>query len=79
MFVPFDDGNEVEQGIRANALARSAGIEVVTSDALTDQTLLAAVTRAIADGGARQKHTQMFGAETSVEIVAQMVREQERG
>lgn len=79
VFVPFDDGNEVEQGIRANALARSAGIEVVTSDALTDQTLLAAVTRAIADGGTRQKHTQMFGAETSVEIVANMVRERERG
>ena len=79
VFVPFDDGNEVEQGIRANALARSAGIEVVTSDALTDETLLAAVTRAISDGGARQKHTQMFGAETSVEIVAKMVRERERG
>jgi predicted glycosyltransferase len=75
VFVPFDDGNEVEQGLRAHALARAAGIEVVTSGDLTAQTLLSAVSKAIAGGSKRQKHTQMYGAEKTVEIVAQMVRD----
>ncbi|MDF1727477.1 MAG: glycosyltransferase [Sulfitobacter sp.] len=44
VFVPFDAGQEVEQGIRAKALSARDGITVVPSDRLDAETLLAAVT-----------------------------------
>ena len=79
VFVPFDDGNEVEQGIRAAALARAPGIEVVPSDELTPQTLLNVMSKAITEGPDRKKHMQMVGAERTVEIVVQTVMEQHVG
>ncbi|MGC1503784.1 MAG: glycosyltransferase [Sulfitobacter sp.] len=75
VFVPFDDGNEVEQGIRATALARAPGFEVVTSGDLTAQVLLAAVNKAVANGHKREKQMQMDGADKAVEIVTQAIRE----
>lgn len=43
VFIPFDEGGEVEQGLRATALAEQNGIEVVTRANLTAQTLCAAL------------------------------------
>ncbi|MFC6588487.1 glycosyltransferase family protein [Sulfitobacter pacificus] len=79
VLVPFDDGDEVEQGIRATALARTPGFEMLTSSKLTAHTLLSAVSKAIADGHQRQIHTQMYGAQNSVDIVLQSVKEQRLG
>lgn len=39
VFVPFDDGNEVEQGLRAKALAQQSGIAVLARAALSPETL----------------------------------------
>ncbi|BDY15113.1 hypothetical protein Sulfitobl28_10830 [Sulfitobacter pontiacus] len=43
LFVPFDAGNEVEQGLRADALSALPGIEVLRSADLTPDTLLSAL------------------------------------
>ncbi len=43
VFVPFDDGGEVEQGLRAKALAQQDAISVVTQSELTPDTLLRAI------------------------------------
>ena len=48
VFIPFDEGGEVEQGLRANALAERDGISVVTRANLTAQSLLVALERVIA-------------------------------
>ncbi len=39
VFVPFDDGNEVEQGLRADALARRDGIAALTRADLSPESL----------------------------------------
>ena len=73
VFVPFDAGGEVEQRIRADALAAQPGIETLLSGALTGQTLLARVTQAqsVAREPLGTEITQ--GAARTVEIVAHMV------
>lgn len=43
VFVPFDAGDEVEQGLRADALAEQAGIAVLRTGDLTAESLLEAV------------------------------------
>jgi predicted glycosyltransferase len=43
VFIPFDAGSEVEQGLRADALAQLDGITVLRSATLTADTLLAAL------------------------------------
>ena len=48
VFIPFDEGGEVEQGLRANALAERDGISVVTRANLTAQSLLVALESVIA-------------------------------
>ncbi|MGY9040025.1 MAG: glycosyltransferase family protein, partial [Rhodobacterales bacterium] len=49
VFVPFDAGNEVEQGLRADALAALPGIEVLRSAALTPDALLSTLGMVLAD------------------------------
>ena len=48
VFVPFDAGNEVEQGLRAQSLRALPGMDAVTSADLTPATLLAAIARVTA-------------------------------
>lgn len=72
VFVPFDDGNEVEQGIRATALAQQPGIERLTAANLDAPRLLDAVARAIAAAKRPAQTSQMNGAQRSVEIVEQI-------
>lgn len=43
LFIPFDAGSEVEQGLRADALAQMDAITVLRNAELTAQTLLASV------------------------------------
>ena len=68
VFIPFDDGNEVEQGLRAQSLADLPGIGVLPSARLSGTALAEAVGTVLSDG-ARVVPTQGFdGARKAVEI-----------
>ncbi len=68
VFIPFDDGNEVEQGLRAQSLADLLGIGVLPSARLSGTALAEAVGTVLSDG-ARVVPTQGFdGARKAVEI-----------
>ncbi|MEH6737783.1 MAG: glycosyltransferase [Sulfitobacter sp.] len=60
VFIPFDEGNEVEQGLRADALAQRSGIETVRRADLTAQTLSAALS-AVIKAPRREVMTSSFG------------------
>ncbi|MCX7567299.1 glycosyltransferase [Sulfitobacter sp. F26169L] len=66
VFIPFDEGNEVEQGIRADALARKSGIETIHRAQLSAQTLLAALTKVIAAPRRNSPLTVVDGAANTV-------------
>ncbi|MEP3640052.1 MAG: glycosyltransferase [Paracoccaceae bacterium] len=68
VLVPFDKGNEVEQGLRAKALSNRPGIEVCTSDKL--ENLSDYVQRALAAGPQPPRARNMDGAAETVRIVA---------
>ncbi|XDA97662.1 glycosyltransferase [Sulfitobacter sp. LCG007] len=73
ILVPFDAGNEVEQGLRAKALARLAGIEVIAAASLDGPALAKAVAR-VAGLPRRVPVTQGFdGAARTVSLVRKML------
>ncbi|SDW76186.1 Predicted glycosyl transferase [Ruegeria halocynthiae] len=68
ILIPFDDGKEVEQGLRARSLAQLTGIEVLNSSDLSGQSLADALNRVISDSR-RPPMTEGFdGAHRSIEI-----------
>ena len=69
VFVPFDEGNEVEQGLRAAALAKRDGIEVLGRMDLTPPALAAALARVIAAPARTAGDIGFDGAACTVEIV----------
>jgi predicted glycosyltransferase len=75
VLMPFDDGGEVEQSLRAASLAAQGGIEVVTSADLTPARLVSAVTQVLDVGQRSAAGLQMLGAEESVRIVEAMMAE----
>ncbi|MEO9821057.1 MAG: glycosyltransferase [Paracoccaceae bacterium] len=68
VLVPFDEGNEVEQGLRAQALSNRSNIEVCTSDQL--ENLSVYVHRALVAGPQPPRTKNMDGAAETVRIVA---------
>jgi predicted glycosyltransferase len=74
VFVPFDDGGEVEQSLRARALQRRAGIMAITRAALTVPGLVSALEQVIA--APRRSHTavEFDGADRTVTLT-RMLRE----
>ncbi|MEP5732021.1 MAG: glycosyltransferase [Sulfitobacter sp.] len=70
VFVPFDDGNEVEQGIRAQALAKQPGIEVLTNDVMTPERLLKNIKAAKSEPREALDHTHTSGATKTVTLIA---------
>ena len=68
VFVPFDQGNEVEQGLRATALAKRDGIKVLGRAELTPDALAAAVVRVIAAPARTAGDIGFEGAARTVEI-----------
>jgi predicted glycosyltransferase len=60
VFIPFDEGNEVEQGLRADALAKRPCIATVRRADLTAQTLTAAL-NAVIRAPRRNTMTASFG------------------
>lgn len=72
VLIPFDAGNEVEQGLRANSLSPLNGIEVVTSGDLTPDTLCSAVRRTIAATRRATDGLHFDGATRTVEIAIEL-------
>ncbi|MEX0328394.1 MAG: glycosyltransferase family protein [Ruegeria sp.] len=73
VLVPFDDGNEVEQTLRAQSLVRHSGFRMVESAGLTGDTLNDALNAAIADAPRAPMVKGIDGARTSVEIAETLV------
>ena len=69
VLVPFDAGAEVEQSLRARALARRDGFEFLAAADITSDSLRRAVDRVIAAPKRGGDQVQMAGAQRSVEIV----------
>lgn len=72
VFIPFDDGDEVEQTIRAGALSQSAGIERVLAADLTASSLLHALQEAARVPRSAIDPTHTNGAHHTVEIVTEI-------
>lgn len=78
VFVPFDAGGEVEQSLRATALAKHSGIEVLADAALTPDALLTAI-HTVTHAPARNVLTTGFdGAKQAVRIVTQLLEKRQR-
>lgn len=74
VLVPFDDGGEVEQGLRADALASLPGICVVRQNTLDGALLARAVGEVIAAPSRVPRSNGMDGAERTVRIVHDLRR-----
>lgn len=68
VFIPFDEGSEVEQGLRADALAKRPGIKTVRRADLTAQTLTAALNAVITAPRRSAQTTSFDGAANTVSI-----------
>lgn len=72
VFVPFDDGNEVEQSLRASSLSGLSGIATLQSAELTADALCTAVRQVMAAPRREQGSLQFDGAAQSVAIATSM-------
>jgi predicted glycosyltransferase len=75
VLIPFDAGNEVEQGLRANSLAPLNGIEVLTNANLTPEGLRRAVVSAMAAPRRSTDGLHFNGASRAVEIAVNMAEQ----
>ncbi|MEM9579212.1 MAG: glycosyltransferase [Pseudomonadota bacterium] len=76
IFIPFDEGVEVEQGLRADQLAHRAWIDVLRANALTADALLHTIASVMdAPRSLQQEALQTDGAARTVEIVSRLVRQ----
>ncbi len=73
VFVPFDDGQEVEQGLRAQSLATLPRIATLATADLTPKTLRDALTHITAPGPARTITLRDDGATETVRICERML------
>lgn len=73
--VPLDDGNEVEQSLRAEALAKLDGFEILPSRALSAESLLQAIKNVRATPVRPPLKHGLRGSEHSVEITEKLFRE----
>ncbi|NOD36725.1 MULTISPECIES: glycosyltransferase family protein [unclassified Ruegeria] len=75
VFIPFDDGKEVEQGLRGQSLSGLSAIEVLESQSLSGTTLAQAVERIIADGPRAKQDFGFDGAAQSVRIAKRLLEQ----
>ena len=75
VLVPFDAGNETEQGLRAASLAPLDGIEIVKTADLTPETLCTAVKTALRAHRRVAGGFRFDGAARTVEIAAELAGE----
>ncbi|WP_170436298.1 glycosyltransferase family protein [Ruegeria arenilitoris] len=72
VLIPFDDGKEVEQTLRAKSLARLPAVDVLPSAKLTGGTLAQAVDRVLHQGSREPLDGGFDGARKSVEIATSL-------
>ena len=72
VLIPFDAGKEVEQGLRAAALANLPSIAVLRADALSAESLVAALDKVIAAGPRAATPLRFDGAAQTVAIARSM-------
>ncbi|MEM6889502.1 MAG: glycosyltransferase [Pseudomonadota bacterium] len=77
VFVPFDTGGEAEQQLRAGALARLPGIEVLQSSALNERTLADTLRRAITAPRRAPLRDGVDGASVSAKVLADLAKRQQ--
>ncbi|WP_298849678.1 glycosyltransferase [uncultured Ruegeria sp.] len=75
VFVPFDDGKEVEQGLRGQSLSGLSAIDVLESQALSGDALAQAVERVVADGPRAQQDFGFDGAAQTVRIAKRLLEQ----
>ena len=68
VFVPFDEGGEVEQGLRASALAAQDGIAVLTRAEMTAESLCTAINAVIAAPRRTRSDARFDGAAQTVAL-----------
>ncbi|WP_299152404.1 glycosyltransferase [uncultured Tateyamaria sp.] len=78
VFVPFDDGGEVEQGLRAQALSALPGIAVVRQDTLDSATLLQGLDQVRSAPRRGPQTDYMDGAIHTVQIVRDICQKRVR-
>lgn len=76
VFIPFDAGSEVEQTIRAQALANLPQIAVVKNEDLTPASLRSALTQLVAAPAGIPARTGFDGADETIRIVTDLRRKQ---
>ena len=69
VFVPFDDGGEVEQTLRAETLARLPGIRVLPAADLTPERLAQALRDVLSDGPRSALDLRFDGAAETVRLI----------
>ncbi len=72
VLVPFDDGNEVEQTLRARSLARLPAMTVLPSIDLTPDALLSSVAQVTKDTSRVVQASSFDGAAESVRVAVQL-------
>lgn len=75
VLIPFDDGKEVEQGLRAESLARLSAIDVLTSENLSGAALHDSLKRVISIGRRAPQIDGFDGAQKSVTIAEDLLRQ----
>ena len=73
ILVPFEGGDETEQRIRADLLAKRVAVEVVYEDKLDSQTLAKTITRALKDQTKTALKIDLKGAERTAKILSKMI------
>lgn len=71
VLVPFEEGGETEQRLRAETLSHRFGYPVLSEAELTPESLREAVEKAIAAGGAKDAGFRLDGAAETVRIVTE--------
>lgn len=72
VFIPFDAGREVEQGLRAQSLAPMPGFQCLRSAEMTPQALVSAVAKVMGSPTRATSNLQFDGARRSVEIAHEL-------
>ena len=73
IFVPFEGGDETEQRIRADLLAKRGAVEVVYEDELDSHTLAKAITRALKDHTKKPLKIDLDGAKRTAKFLSGMI------
>ncbi len=75
VFIPFDEGGEVEQTLRAKSLAKHPGFSVLTANVLTPQSLIESIHASRSVKGAEIAGLEFDGANETVRIATNWLKQ----